>query len=161
MQTINKTNLDTSNRELVISRTLNAPIQLVWEVWTQPTHIKNWWGPTGFSNTIDTMEFKEGGEWNFVMHGPDGKNYINRIIYIEIIELTLIRYKHVSFPYFNAEIRFTAQGQKTHLEWKMVFDSEEELKNTIKTFKADEGLKENLIKLESYLKQHLISFESK
>ncbi|MCU7371200.1 SRPBCC domain-containing protein [Paucibacter sp. O1-1] len=65
-------------RELNISRTLNAPIELVWEAWTNPEHIAKWWGPDGFTNTITTMDMVPGGEWNLVMHGPDGTDYKNK-----------------------------------------------------------------------------------
>src|SRR5437762_5468671 len=63
---------NTADREINISRLLHAPIELVWEVWTNPEHIKNWWGPNGFTNTITKMEVEPGGEWDLVMHGPDG-----------------------------------------------------------------------------------------
>ena len=66
---------NTKDRELLISRTLNAPIDLVWEVWTKPEHIANWWGPNGFTNTITKMEVTPGGEWDLVMHGPDAVSY--------------------------------------------------------------------------------------
>src|SRR5678809_780124 len=85
-------------RELTITRVLNAPIELVWNVWTDPDHIKNWWGPNGFTNTIFEMDVKPGGNWEFIMHGPDGKD------------------------------------------------------RTVKTFKADIGLKQNIFKLEGYLR---------
>jgi uncharacterized protein YndB with AHSA1/START domain len=61
-------------REPNMSRTLNAPIELVWEAWTNPEHIAKWWGPDGFTNTITTMDMVPGGEWNLVMHGPDGND---------------------------------------------------------------------------------------
>ena len=63
---------NTADREIRLSRLLDAPIKLVWEVWTNPEHIAAWWGPNGFTNTISTMDVQEGGEWNLVMHGPDG-----------------------------------------------------------------------------------------
>lgn len=65
----------TQDREIILSRKLNAPIELVWEVWTKPEHIANWWGPDGFTNTINIMDVVNGGEWNLVMHGPDGTDY--------------------------------------------------------------------------------------
>jgi uncharacterized protein YndB with AHSA1/START domain len=61
----------TADRELVITRELNAPIELVWEVWTNPEHLAQWWGPDGFTNTISKMDMNPGGEWDLVMHGPD------------------------------------------------------------------------------------------
>lgn len=76
---------ETSDRELVISRMLNAPVELVWEAWTKPEHIAQWWGPNGFSNTITKMDMVKGGEWDLVMHGPDGTEYVNKSIFKEIV----------------------------------------------------------------------------
>ena len=72
------TKQDTTNRELTIARVLNAPIELVWKVFTEPEHIKNFWGPSGYTNTISKMEVKVVGEWAFIMHGPDGTDYENK-----------------------------------------------------------------------------------
>lgn len=74
-----------TNRELRISKMLNATVELVWEVWTKPEHIANWWGPNGFTNTIHTMDLSAGGEWRLTMHGPDGKSYPNKSVFIEIV----------------------------------------------------------------------------
>ena len=142
---------DTSDRELIITRLLNAPRELVWDVFTTPEHIKNWWGPNGFTNTIDKMDVKPGGESEFVMHGPDGTDYKNKSIYKEIIRPERIVFEHVSGPKFIATITFTAEGNKTHLKWYMLFESAEQFQQVVKTFKADEGLKQNIVKLEEYL----------
>jgi len=142
---------DTSDRELIITRLLNAPRELVWDVFTTPEHIKNWWGPNGFTNTIDKMDVKPGGEWEFVMHGPDGTDYKNKSIYKEIIRPERIVFEHVSGPKFIATITFTAEGNKTYLKWHMLFESAEQFQQVVKTFNADEGLKQNIVKLEEYL----------
>ncbi len=60
---------DIKDREIRLSRVLNAPVALVWEVWTNPEHIKNWWGPTGFTNTISKMEVEPKGVWDLVDFG--------------------------------------------------------------------------------------------
>ena len=143
----------TTDRELRISRLLNAPRELVFEVWTNPQHIQHWWGPNGFTNTISQMDVKAGGEWNFIMHGPDGRNYDNKIIFIEIIKPELIRYKHVSFPYFNVTVTFLEQDKKTLLTMDMLFATKEELQKTIEVFRADEGLTQTISRLEAYLEQ--------
>jgi len=139
-------------KELTITRVLNAPIELVWKVWTDPDHIKNWWGPNGFTNTIFGMDLKPGGVWEFIMHGPDGKDYKNKSIFKEIIKHKQIVYEHISGPKFQATVKFTSQGKKTLLEWQMLFDTAEEREKTVKTFKADVGLKQNIFKLEGYLR---------
>jgi uncharacterized protein YndB with AHSA1/START domain len=143
-----KTKNDTSDRELLLTRLLNAPIELVWQVWTNPDHIKNWWGPNGFTNTISKMEIAPGGEWDLVMHGPD---YKNKSVFKEVIKHKKIVYDHVSAPKFTATIEFKSQGNKTHISWHMLFETKEQFIQVVKTFKADEGLKQNIDKLEKYL----------
>ena len=141
----------TADRELTITRLLNAPIQLVWKVWTDPAHIVKWWGPAGFTNTISKMDMKPGGEWDLIMHGPDGTDFKNKSIFREVVPHKKIVYEHVSSPRFTATIDFEEQGKQTFIKWNMLFETAEEFIQTVKTFKADEGLKQNLIKLEDYL----------
>ncbi len=88
---------DTKDRELLLTRTLNAPVALVWEVFTNAEHIANWWGPNGFANTITVMDVRPGGQWNLVMHGPDGTDYKNRSIFKEVIlHKKIVFLKHVA-----------------------------------------------------------------
>ena len=138
------------DREISITRTLNAPIDLVWEAWTTPEHIAQWWGPNGFTNTISKMDMQPGGEWLLVMHGPDGTDYKNKSVFKEIIPHKKIVFDHVA-PNFTATIEFEAQGDKTFLNWHMLFESAELFIQVVKTFKADEGLKQNVEKFQVYL----------
>ncbi len=140
-----------AGRELIISRLLNAPIELVWEVFTNPEHIKNWWGPNGFTNTIDKMEVKPGGVWEFIMHGPDGTDFPNKKIFKEVVKPERIVIEHVNYPKHIYTLTFAADGGKTLLTWHMLFESKEVFEEVVKTFKADEGLKQNIEKLEKYL----------
>jgi uncharacterized protein YndB with AHSA1/START domain len=141
----------THDREIFISRKLNAPVDLVWEVWTNPEHIVNWWGPDGFTNTINAMDVVPGGEWDLVMHGPDGTDYKNKSIFKEIIPYKKIVYAHVSGPRFIATINFEEQGEQTLISWHMLFETAEEFIQVVKKFRADEGLKQNIEKLIVYL----------
>jgi uncharacterized protein YndB with AHSA1/START domain len=147
----NKIAAGTTDRELILTRLLNAPIGLVWEVWTNPNHIKNWWGPNGFTNTIFTMDVQPGGEWDLVMHGPDGTDYKNKSVFIEIIKQKKIVYEHISTPKFTTTISFEELENKTMLTWHMLFETKEQFEQVVKTFKADEGQKQNADKLEKYL----------
>ena len=142
---------NTAERELKVSRLLNAPIELVWEVWTNPDHLKNWWGPNGFTNTISQMDVKPGGEWNLIMHGPDGTDYKNKSVFREVSRYKKLVYDHESAPKFTATIEFEERGEQTFLQWTMVFRSREEFIQVVKTFKADEGLNQNVEKLNSYV----------
>jgi uncharacterized protein YndB with AHSA1/START domain len=145
------TNSKTADRELILKRTLNAPIALVWEVWTNPEHICKWWGPNGFTCTINVMDMQPEGQWNLVLHGPDGTDYKNKCLFKEVVHHRKIVYEHLSFPHFIATIEFEEQGDKTQLNWHMLFDSKEDFLNVVKTFNAAEGLKQNGEKLEAYL----------
>jgi len=142
---------DTANRELLLTRRLKAPVSLVWEVWSDPKHIAQWWGPEGFTNTIHAMDFKPGGVWNLTMHGPDGTDYKNRSVFREIVPFKKIVYMHETGPKFLATIRFEEMGEETQLTWHMLFETEEEFIQTVKTFKADVGLRQNIEKLSDYL----------
>jgi len=140
----------TENREMRITRTFKAPVELLWEVWTDPAHIINWWGPNGFTTTIHKMDFKEEGEWNLTLHAPNGTNYPNKSIYKEIVLLKKIVFEHFN-PHFFTTVLFESKGDETQVDWTMVFDNAEILETVVKVHKADEGLKQNVEKLGEYL----------
>ena len=140
----------TTDRELHIERMLNAPVDLVWEVFTKPEHIANWWGPNGFTNTIFKMDVRPGGEWNFIMHGPDGRDYKNRSIYQEIVPFKKIVFDHFA-PNFTGTIEFEATGDQTRMKWHMLFETAELFEAVVREHGAAEGLKQNIEKLNAYL----------
>ena len=86
----------TADREIVATRLFDAPRDLVFMMWTDPNHIAQWWGPRGFTTTTLEMDLRPGGIWRFIMHGPDGRDYPNRVIYLEIVPLERLVYKHES-----------------------------------------------------------------
>jgi uncharacterized protein YndB with AHSA1/START domain len=81
----NSIDLDTDPCSIIGSRLLHAPRELVFSAFTDPRHLAQWWGPNGFTTTTHSFEFRPGGVWRFVMHGPDGRDYQNRITYDEIV----------------------------------------------------------------------------
>ena len=141
----------TEDREIFISRKLNAPVELVWELWTKPEHIANWWGPNGFTNTIPTMDVVPGGEWNLVMHGPDGKDYQNKCIFKEVVPYKKLVFEHISYPWNLTTIDFEDQGEQTFIKWHMLFESAEQFLEVVKAHGAVEGLKQNVERLATYL----------
>ena len=141
---------ETESREMRIFGTFDVPVDLMWEVWTNPGHIVNWWGPEGFTSTIHKMDFQQGGEWNLTMRGPDGTNYPNRSIFGEIIPLSKIVFEHFN-PHFITTVLFESKGKETRLDWTLQFDTEEMRDTIVKAHKADEGQKQNMEKLEKYL----------
>ncbi len=146
----------TADREMSITRLLNAPRELVFEVWTNPKHIAQWWGPNGFTNTIHEMNVKPGSKWLFTMHGPDGTDYPNEVVYHEIVKNEKLVYTHGSGiendpRQFNVIVTFEAQGNKTLLTMRGIFGSKEELDFVIKEHHALEGQKQTINRLEEYL----------
>ena len=143
---------DPSDQELRLSRVLDAPVELVWEVWTQPDHIVQWWGPDGFTITIDLMEMRPGGEWHLVMHGPDGTDFVSRAVFKEVVPLKRIVYEHLmTGQKFTATIEFEARGQKTLMNWHALFETAEQFIEMVKTFKGNERLKQTVENLNRYL----------
>ncbi|ADY51360.1 Activator of Hsp90 ATPase 1 family protein [Pseudopedobacter saltans DSM 12145] len=146
------------NKEIRISKTLNFPLPLVWEAWTNPEYLVNWWGPKGFTSTIQQMDLKEGGEWKLVLHGPDGTDYTNRSIFKEVIPLKKIVFEHFN-PHFITTVVFESLNDKTVMDWRMLFDSEEMRNIVVTAHKAEDGQKENVEKLEHYLREKIKEIE--
>src|SRR5687768_17075927 len=99
--------LESVDKELVVTRLINAPRDIVFKVWTDPEHIKHWWGPDGFTSTIYEMDVRPGGVWNYVMHGPDGTDYKNKSVFVEVTEPERIVFDHVSAPKFLTTVTFS------------------------------------------------------
>ena len=140
-----------SEREMGIQRLVKAPIDLVWKVWTSPEHIKHWWGPEGFTNTISGMDVRPGGVWEFVMHGPDGTDYKNKHIYKEVVKPTKLVLEHVTAPKFLMTVTFEDRGDQTLVDIHSLFESAEQLREVIKVFKADVGMRQNAERMENYV----------
>jgi len=153
MEQKSKTISKRSANELAITRILNAPRELVWEVWTNPEHIAKWWGPNGFTNTIHKMEVKEGGEFNFIMHGPDGTDYPNKIVFNKLVKPELITYSHISAPKFDVTVTFKKYGDKTKVKIVMLFNSAEDYDVAVNIHGAKEGLKQHVGRLKNFVEK--------
>lgn len=151
--------ITTTDREIVSSRILKAPRELVFEVWTNPKHVIHWWGPAGFTNTIHEMNVKPGGVWRFIMHSPDGTDYPNKIVFKEVVKPSLLTFDHgwdvedlTKDPRtFEVTINFEAKGKTTELIMKMVFKSKEVKDEVVEKYGAIEGNRQMIDKLELYL----------
>lgn len=141
----------TSDREITATRVFEAPRELVFDAWTDPKHIAQWWGPKGFTNTIHTMDVRPGGVWDFIMHGPDGVDYKNKVIYREVVRPERLTYDHVSGPLFHVTVTFEAQGEKTQVTMTMLFDSAKLRNQAAEKYGAVEGLNQNLGRLADHL----------
>ncbi len=117
----------TPDCQIVSSRIFNTPRELVYKAWADPSHLKNWWGPKGFTNTFNEFNFREGGRWSFIMHAPDKGNFVNECEFIKIVEPSIIAWKRFSKPLFQVVATFeeTSAG-KTKLVFKMLFYTAQE-----------------------------------
>ena len=133
--------------EIRSSRVFKAPIEDMFTAWSDPLHLANWWGPAGFTNTFEIFDFRPGGKWKFVMHGPEKGNYQNECVFIKIEQPTLIAWNRISKPIFQVVATFEKLGvNKTRLVFRMLFHSAEEC-NKLKKFVVDKN-EENFDKLE-------------
>lgn len=137
----------TPDSEIVTTRILNFSQELVFKAWSDPEHLKNWWGPKGFTNTFNEFNFYEGGKWSFIMHGPEAGNYPNECEFIKINKPNLIAWKRYSKPLFQILTTFeTVAENQTKVVFKMLFETVEEC-NKLKPFVVDKN-EENFDKLE-------------
>jgi len=116
--------VDISNREIATSRIFNATREEVFRAWSDSKLLSQWWGPKGFTNTFHTHEFRPGGKWSFIMHGPNGVDYQNDSEYIEIIPNKKIVFKHLSAPFFYIIATFDDVGTDCKVTWRMLFEDE-------------------------------------
>lgn len=106
-------------------RVIAATPERIFEAFEQPDQLARWWGPKDFTNTFEQFEFKTGGQWKFVMHGPNGVDYANENIFREIQPYSRIVIEHVLDPLFTLTITLTPRGDKTHLAWDQEFENPE------------------------------------
>ena len=144
-----RTALD-GDREMVATRIFAATRELVFKMWTEPEHIAKWWGPNGFTNTIHEMDVRPGGAWRFIMHGPDGTDYPNEIIYDDVVPPERLVYTHTS-PWFQMTVLFVDLGGKTRIDARMRFESGQIRDTVVEKFGAMEGLTQTLERLGEHL----------
>jgi len=155
--TRNSIDLDRDPHSIIGTRVLAAPRTLVFSVWTDPNHLVQWWGPNGFRTTTHAFDFRPGGAWRFVMHGPDGRDYQNRITFDEIVAPERIVYRHdgaedVEPVSFTQTVTFEDIGNgETRLTWHGKFPSVEERARVIREYGADKGLGQTMARLDDYL----------
>jgi uncharacterized protein YndB with AHSA1/START domain len=144
---------NTAERQLSFSRLLDAPIELVWDVWTNPKHIQQWWGPDGYHSMVTKMEARPGGEWDLIMIGTDGVSHYHHCVYIEIVKHKKIVYEQQTHFRYVAIIEFEKRDNKTRLTWTMLFESQEYLEQVAKTIGVTDGFKQHSLRLVNYLSQ--------
>ncbi|OFZ66393.1 MAG: ATPase [Bacteroidetes bacterium RIFCSPHIGHO2_02_FULL_44_7] len=137
----------TPDSEIVNSRTFKVSREHMYRAWTDPNHLKNWWGPQGFTNTFHEFDLRIGGKWSFIMHGPDKGNYANECEFILIEAPSRIAWKRHSKPLFQVLATFEElTGDETKVVFKMLFETEEECQK-LKKYVVDKN-EENFDRLE-------------
>jgi uncharacterized protein YndB with AHSA1/START domain len=145
----------TADREIVISRVISAPRELVFEAFTEVRHLARWWGPDGFTTTTRAFEFRAGGEWDFVMHGPDGTDYQEWISWTEIAPPERIAMLHGEFrgdpDAFESVLTFAPEGAATRVEMRTVFPTAELRDEAVEKYSAIEGGRQTLGNLAAHV----------
>lgn len=156
-----KNNLETvvEENKVTYKKYFDVPVDLLFEVWSKPEHLMEWWGPDGFTLTIKSLDFSNGGIWEFIMHGPDGHDYQNKIQFINIHKPKSILYKHIGDGEgdedvnFQSRIIFEAAGEGTNLIMEQIFSSKQELERVNEKYGAIEGGKQHIGNLAKYLEK--------
>jgi uncharacterized protein YndB with AHSA1/START domain len=150
---------ETADREIVISRMIDAPRELVFEAFTEVRHLSRWWGPEGFTTTTRAFEFRPGGEWDFVMHAPDGTDYQDLIWWTEIVPPERIAMMHGEFrddpDAFESVITFASDPAGTRIEMRTLFPTREARDQAVERSHAIEGGRQTLGKLAAYVVENL------
>ena len=158
MSTTGRGTLDqsaTADREIVVSRVIGAPRELVFEAFTEVRHLSQWWGPEGFTTTTRAFDFRVGGVWDFVMHGPDGTDYQEWISWTEIVPSQRIAMLHGEFRddpnAFESALTFAPDGAATRIEMRTVFPTKELREEAAEKYHAVEGAQQTLRNLAAYV----------
>src|SRR5687768_6605386 len=154
----------TADREIVISRIIDAPPAVVFEAFTEVRHLSQWWGPEGFTTTTRAFEFRVGGVWDFVMHGPDGTDYQEWISWTEIVppeRIALLHGESRDDPNaFESVLTFAPDGAPgpdgpdgaaTRIEMRTVFRTKEQRDEAVEKYHAIEGGQQTLSNLAAYV----------
>jgi len=111
------------------SREISASPEEIFRAISQPERLARWWGPDGFTNTFKLFRFEAGGRWSFVMHGPDGTDYVNESEFLEIITDEKVVIRHHSQPHFTLTVQLIGSEKGTVVDWNQKFDSEDVAKS--------------------------------
>jgi uncharacterized protein YndB with AHSA1/START domain len=145
------------DREIVTTRVIDGPRQLVFRAWTEARHLARWFGPRGFTTTTHAFEFRPGGVWEFEMHGPDGTTYPNRIEWREILPPERITFRqggHQDDPdAFESTVTFADRGGRTEITLRALLNSKAQRDHLAEHFGAVEGARETLERLEAYVQE--------
>ncbi|HNB23056.1 MAG TPA: SRPBCC family protein [Candidatus Melainabacteria bacterium] len=134
---------ETKSADIKIYREYDAPLAAVWEAWSTPEQIAEWWGPRGFTITTHSRDFRTGGTWKYTMHGPDKVDYENYTKYLEVDREKKLVYDHggteTSNALFRVTVLFTPVNGKTRFDMTMTFPSAEAAETSTRFIKKAGG----------------------
>ncbi|OXL82520.1 polyketide cyclase [Paenibacillus sp. SSG-1] len=112
--------------EIISTRVFDAPQHLVYQAWTNPDLLARWWGPHGFTNTFHEIDITPGGAWKFTMHGPDGRDYPNESVFVELVPMERVVLDHLSEPQFRVTATFEEEKGQTKVVFRQTFKKEKQ-----------------------------------
>lgn len=153
METKNESQAEVKGTQIIITRTVNAPRELVFEAWTSAEHLDKWFGPNGFKTVTESFEFQVGGSWVFTMVHPEFGSFPSHIRWDEITPPERLRYAHVGV--FETVVTFEEVNRRTTVTLKNIFPTEEAVKEVVEKYQAVEGGKQTLGKMAAYVEEKL------
>jgi uncharacterized protein YndB with AHSA1/START domain len=153
------------DRLISLTRMIEAPRELVFDAWTSDEHLSQWWGPNGFTLTTEDIDVRPGGRWRFMMHGPDGVDYPNELLYEEVVRPERITFEHgapgTDHPTFRGVITFDEFMGNTVLTMKSVFQTKEHMDEVVERYGAIEGGNQTLDRLVGYVTEQLPTLKAR
>lgn len=108
------------SKDIRLTRVYDAPVSAVWDAWTDPDQVAQWWGPRGFTLTSHSKDLRAGGTWRYTMHGPDGVDYPNVTQYLEVEPQRRLVYDHGGSddtpPLFRVTVTFAESNGRTTMD---------------------------------------------
>lgn len=143
------------DRQVLLGRLYEAPPEAVFPLWVRREHLERWWGPDGFTVSIDELDARPGGRWTFTLRGPDGTDHPNAVVYREVVAPERLVYVHGERtdpdPPFTAVVTFDGVGGRTALSMRLVFESAEARDHVVEKYHAVEGGSQTLARLAALL----------
>ena len=119
---------DIAAREIVNTRLFNAPRERVFAAFSDPQQVALWWGPNGFTNTVDELDLRVGGKWRVTMHAPNGADFANESVITDVVGPERLVFQHLGPMHrFQMSHLYAVEGGGTRLTWKMLFESADEV----------------------------------
>ncbi len=138
------------DREFVLTRTLDAPRELVFQAWTDPQHIARWWGPQGMTTSVTEMDLRPGGSWRYVMAAPDGSEFPLTGVFSEVVPNERIVTTGFDDQNVSVTVIFEEHEGRTTLTLRVLHESAE-VRQAQQERRVDMGWNSNFDSLEAYL----------